>query len=160
MRVPSFLAEQHVPFETIVHPPAFTASKRAHFLHVPGKHLAKCVLLVSLEGPVLAIVPATCQVDLASAADHLGGALRLARSEEIPAIFGDCEWGGLVPFGSLYGLRTLLDESFDSEALLVFEAHQHAISIKMRCCDFERLEKPRRLALAKSEAVITASRRG
>jgi Ala-tRNA(Pro) deacylase len=148
MRVPSFLTEQHVPFEILIHPPAFTASRRARFLHVPGKQLAKCVLLVSAESPVLAVVPATGHVDLESVASLVAGPIRLARSEEIPAVFCDCEWGGLVPFGSLYGLTTLLDESFDREGLLVFEAHQHAISIKLRCRDFERLEKPRRLALA------------
>jgi len=171
MRVPSFLTEQHVPFETIVHPPTFTASKRARFLHVPGKHLAKCVLLEVVGptcrvGPVadgtyiaevlpgrqdllLAILPATHHVDLRMVADNVGGPVSLARGEEIPEVFRDCEWGGLVPFGSLYGLPSLLDDSFDPEAFLVFEAHLHAVAIRMRCRDFERLENPRRLSFAR-----------
>jgi Ala-tRNA(Pro) deacylase len=160
MRVPSFLADQRVHFETLVHPPAFTASRRARCLHVPGKQLAKCVLLVGstrsagtevLPGrqDLLAIVPATHHVDLEKVAINLDCQVRLATSDEIPEVFRDCEWGGLVPFGSLYGLQTLLDISFDPEVLLVFEAHQHAVAIRMPCRDFERLEKPRRFAFAK-----------
>ena len=148
MRVPSFLAQQHVPFDTLVHQPAFTATRRARFLHVPGKHLAKCVLLASVPGNILGIVPATHQVCLEAVAGYLGWPVRLARSEEVAEVFRDCEWGGLVPFGSLYNLPTLLDDSFDSESVLVFEAHQHAVAIRMRCKDFERLEKPRRLPFA------------
>jgi Ala-tRNA(Pro) deacylase len=154
MRVPSFLADEHVPFDTIIHPPVFTASRRAGFLHVPGRNLAKCVLLVSAEGPVLAIVPATRQVDLTAVAAKLEVPVRLARSEEIPAIFGDCEWGGLVPFGSLYGVPSLLDNSFEADDLLVFEAHRHVISIRMHCRDFERLEKPRRMALSRTTVSV------
>jgi len=175
MRVPSYLTDQRVPFETLVHPPAFTASRRAGCLHVPGKQLAKCVLLVGPTcrvGPagdkregaapnhvgslllpgrqdLLAIVPATHHVDLDQVAINIGRQMRLAQCEEIAEIFRDCEWGGLVPFGSLYGLQTLLDSSFEPEDVLVFEAHQHAVAIRMRCRDFERLEKPRRFAFAK-----------
>jgi Ala-tRNA(Pro) deacylase len=149
VRVPNYLTDLHVPFETVVHPPAFTATKRARILHVPGKLLAKSVLLAGPRGHVLAILPATHQIDLAVAAEALEGPVRLARVEEISEVFRDCEWGVLVPFGTLYGLPTILDESFDSEALLIFEAHLHALAIRMLCRDFERLEKPRRIAFAR-----------
>ena len=82
--------------------------------------------------------------------DQLGGPVRLACAGEIPQIFADCEWGGLVPFGTLYGLPTLLDASFPPDAVLVFEAHSHALAIRLRCREFERLERPRRCALATS----------
>jgi Ala-tRNA(Pro) deacylase len=148
MRVPEFLAEHHVAFETMVHAPAFTAAKRARVLQVPGKLLAKCVLLASPGGYVLAVLPATHYVDLDAVAKALGRPVRVAAIEEIADVFRDCEWGVAVPFGALYGLLTILDESFDREALLIFEAHLHAVAIRLRCCDFELLEKPRRIAFA------------
>ena len=37
MRISQYLAEQQVAFETVVHPPAFTAQKRAKILHVPAQ---------------------------------------------------------------------------------------------------------------------------
>ncbi|HYV36524.1 MAG TPA: YbaK/EbsC family protein [Gemmataceae bacterium] len=151
MRVTAFLAEEHVPFESMVHPPAFTATRRARNLRVPGKQLAKCVLLAGprFGGHVLAILPATHQVDLQKVAKALDGPVRLAQREEIPEIFRDCEWGALAPFGTLYGVPSLLDASFDPDSLLVFEAQLHACAIRMLCRDFERLEKPRRLSFAR-----------
>ena len=149
MRVPNYLADHQVPFETVVHPPTYTATKRAQALQVPGRWIAKCVLLVGPHGYILAVLPATHHIDLTAIADDLGGPVRLARVEEIPEVFRDCEWGTLVPFGTLYGLPTLLDESMDAEASLVFEAHLHALAIRMLCRDFVRLEQPRRLAFAR-----------
>jgi Ala-tRNA(Pro) deacylase len=149
MRVPLYLREQEVPFETLLHAPAFTAQKRAHRLHVPGKLLAKSVLLAGPTGYVLAVLPATCRVDLPAVAAAVGGPVRLARADEVAEVFRDCEWGVLSPFGTLYGLPTLLDASFEPDTIIVFEAHLHAITIRMRCRDLERLERPRRLAFAR-----------
>src|SRR5262249_61291418 len=43
MRLPEFLNEQRVPYEMMIHPPAYTSTKRARCLHVPGRRLAKTV---------------------------------------------------------------------------------------------------------------------
>jgi Ala-tRNA(Pro) deacylase len=149
MRVPQFLNEQQVAFETVLHPPAFTAARRARCLHVPGKHLAKSVLLAGPVGYLLAVLPATHRVDLKALSAALGGPVRLASASEVAETFRDCEWGVLTPFGTLYGMPTLLDDSIDPEALIVFEAHLHAVTIRMQCRDFERLEGPRRLRFAR-----------
>ena len=149
MRVPDFLREQEVAFETVWHPPAFTAQKRARCLHVPGRQLAKSVLLAGPSGHVLAVLPAPQQVDLEALAEALGGPVRLANATEVGEVFRDCEWGVLTPFGRLYGLPTLLEDSIDEGAVIDFEAHLHAITIRMRCRDFERLERPRRLRFAR-----------
>lgn len=147
-RIPQFLSEHQVRFETVVHPPAFTAQKRAQRLHVPGRLLAKSVLLATGRGYFLAVLPATHQVDLAALQTALGTSVRLATEEEIAGVFRDCEWGALAPFGTLYGLPTLLDDSFDPESIIVFEAQFHAITIRMGCRDYEALERPRRLPFA------------
>ena len=149
MRIPAFLLEHQIPFETIVHPPAFTAQKRARFLHLPGRQVAKAVLLHGPEGYVLAVLAATDHVDTERVGSALGGPVRLARDVEIAAVFRDCEWGVVPPFGTLYGLPVLLDESIPPEALMVFETTTHAEAVRMLGRDFERLERPRRLPLAR-----------
>jgi Ala-tRNA(Pro) deacylase len=149
MRVPEFLATQDVPFETLVHPPAFTAQKRARFLHLPGREVAKVVLLHGPGGYVLAVVPATRRVDPDRLAATLGGPVRLADDNEIARVFHDCEWGVVPPFGTLYGLPVLIDDSISPDTLMVFETTTHAEAVRMLCRDFERLERPRRLALAR-----------
>jgi Ala-tRNA(Pro) deacylase len=149
MRISDYLTEEHVPFETLVHPPAFTAAKRARFLHVPGRQVAKCVLLACGPKFVLAVLPATHEVDTPALAQALGGPVRLADPDEMATLFSDCEWGVLSPFGTLYGVPTVLDASFDPAALILFEAHAHAVAIRMVCADYERLERPTRLAFAR-----------
>ncbi len=145
MHVAQFLTEQHIPFEAIVHPPAYTAQKRAKFLHVSGKQVAKAVLLAGPRDFFLAVLPATHQVDTRALALALGKPVRLATSRELTEVFRDCEMGVVSPFGNLYGLAIILEEMIDPDAVLVFEGYTHADAIRMRCRDFERLERPVRL---------------
>lgn len=149
MRVADFLADQQVSCEYLLHPPAFTAQKRAKYLHVSGGRVGKCVLLRGPAGLLLAVLPASHRVDLGTLSEALGGPVRLASGRELAAAFGDCEWGVASPFGRLYGLETLLEESIPPEATLVFETHSHMEAVRIRCADFERLERPRRLHFAR-----------
>jgi Ala-tRNA(Pro) deacylase len=149
MRVPLFLSECQIPFDTLLHPPAFTANKRAKYLHVPGRQLAKCVLLSGPDNKVLAVLPATRQVDTDSVCRALGATYRLANDREVGEVFRDCEWGALAPFGTLYGVATILDEEIDPETWIIFQTHAHGVAIRMRCRDFEQLEKPRRFAFGR-----------
>jgi Ala-tRNA(Pro) deacylase len=152
MRIDAFLTDQNVPFEPLPHPPAFTAQKLAKYLHVPGDRVAKSVLLDGPAGYFLAVLPATHRVDTEQLGRDLGGPVRLAGGDEIADTFRDCEWGVVPPFGTLYGLRTVLDDSLPPEALLVFEGHTRFEAVRLRCADFERLEKPRRLRFARRPA--------
>jgi Ala-tRNA(Pro) deacylase len=149
MRVPDFLVERRVPFETLLHPPAFTAQKRARFLHLPGREVAKVVLLRGPGGYVLAVLPATQRVDTERLARALGGPVRLAADDEIAGLFRDCEWGVVPPFGTPYGLPVLLDDGITPDTVMVFETTTHAEAVRLLCRDFERLERPRRLPLAR-----------
>jgi Ala-tRNA(Pro) deacylase len=152
MRIDSFLSQQAVPYEPLPHPPAFTAQKRAKYLRVPGGQVAKAVLLRGPGGYLVAVLPATHQVDTDRLARALGGPVRLADDREIAQVFCDCEWGVVPPFGTLYGLPTVLDESVAPDTLLVLEAHTHVEAVRLLCRDFERLERPRRLAFARNRA--------
>jgi Ala-tRNA(Pro) deacylase len=148
MRVPDYLAGEGVAFETLWHPPAYTASRRAKYLGVPGRCFAKAVLLIGPDGPFLAILPATHRIDVALLSRDLGGPVRLAGEREVAEQFTDCEWGVVPPCGSVYCMPTLLDASLAPDSLLVFEGNSHLQAVQLRCRDFERLERPRRLHFA------------
>lgn len=150
MRIADFLADQQVPCEFLPHPPAFTAQKRAKYLHVSGGRVGKCVLLRGPFGYLLAVLRATHRVDLEVLTKALGGAVRLASDRELAEVFRDCEWGAAPPFGRLYGLETVLEESIPPDAWLVFETHTHAEAVRIRCGDFELLEQPRRMRFARA----------
>jgi Ala-tRNA(Pro) deacylase len=143
-----FLADQEVHFEALIHPPAYTAQRLAKQLRVCGRQVAKSVLLVCPGGYYLAVLPATHRVDFAAIGRTLGTPVRLAREEEIAGLFNDCEHGTLSPFGGLYGISTLMDDSFPAGGQLVFEAQRRSLAIRMRCHDFERVERPRRFRFA------------
>lgn len=149
MQVSQFLTEHQVHFESIVHPPAFSASKRAKILHVPGRQVAKTILLAGPEDYLLAVLPATLQVDTKWLSTALGGPVRLAEPREVTELFHDCEWGVVPPFGPMYGLPTILEDSIDPEATLVWEGHTHDEAIRLACRDFERLVRPIRLRFAR-----------
>src|SRR2546430_912455 len=78
-------------------PPAFSASKRARYLHVCGMQVAKAVLLRGPDGYFLAVLPSTHAIDLDVLSRHKGGPVRLARIDEAASIFRDCEWGTVSP---------------------------------------------------------------
>lgn len=149
MRISDYLTAQQIDFERLPHPPAFSAQKRAKYLRLPGRQVAKSVLLAGPSGYLLAVLPATHHVDTKLLAEHVGGAVRLASDREIAAVFRDCEWGVVSPFGTCYGLATLLDDSIPSDAPLVLETHTQFESIRLLCRDFERLVQPRRLLFAR-----------
>jgi len=148
MRIADFLTESHVPYETMVHPPVFTAQRRAHLLHIPGKRVMKAVLLAGPAGYFLAVLPASHRVDLKAVSKHLDMTVRLACVSEIAETFTDCERGVLVPFGRLYGIKSLLDAAIDPDTWIVFEGERHFLTIRMRCRDFDVLERPDRFDFA------------
>src|SRR5688500_5703742 len=104
MHVHQFWRDQEFRFETRIQPPAFTDQKRSRRLHIPGRQLAKCVLLAEGKRFLLAVLPATHHVDLERLTVLLEQPVRLATDEEVAAVFRDCEWGVSMPFGSLYGI--------------------------------------------------------
>ena len=130
MRIANFLNEQHVAYEYLPHAPAFTAHKLAKYLHVSGALVAKCVLLHGPTDYFVAVLPATCRIDTDKLAVALNGPVRIAADREMAAMFRDCEWGVVPPFGTLYDLPTVLEETIAPEATLVMETHTHVEAIR------------------------------
>src|SRR3954452_2619220 len=102
MSIRDFLESRHVWFETLLHCPAPSATRRAQSVHVSGRCVAKGVLVRTTTGNVLVVLPATHRVDLARLARGLGETeVRLATEDEVGRVFADCERGALPPFGRL-----------------------------------------------------------
>ena len=144
-RLESFLRDNRVPFQVHHHPEAFTAQEVAAVEHVPGRELAKVVLVSGGEQLAMTVVAAPDQVDLDKAAGALGaGEARLASEEEFSAQFPDCDTGAMPPMGNgtLYDVPVYVDTSLKDEDTIVFNACTHTDAIHMRYADFERLVKP------------------
>jgi Ala-tRNA(Pro) deacylase len=143
MRLDEFLTGRGVAYERLHHRPAYSANRVAQALHVPGREVAKAVLLRTGRGYALAVLPATRRVDLRRLGEDLWGEeVEVASEAEVGRVFPDCEAGAMPPFGSLYHLPTVVDESLAEDEQIVFEAQTHAEAIRMAYRDYEALEHP------------------
>ena len=145
MRIADFLTKKKVGFKIFSHPSAYDAQRLAHTLHIPGRVVAKTVLLRANGGYsyVVAVLPATKHIDLKLASAALGGSkLELATEADLAAHCPDCETGVLPPFGSQYAMQTIVDESLTKDVEIVFEGNTHDEAIRMKFEDFQRIEEP------------------
>jgi len=145
MNVRHFLDEAGVAFDVIPHRATCDAQRMSKELRLSGKHVAKTVLLRADHGYryLVAVVPACRRVDLTRASPVLGGSeLEIASESELIEHCPDCDAGVLPPFGSQYGMRTLVDADLLDDEWIVFEGNTHDEAIRMRTSDFRRLECP------------------
>jgi len=142
-KLKKLLDESHIKYITINHSPAYTARETAASTFVPRREFAKTII-VDLDGEkVMAVVPASRHVDVTALVKMTGAEIgRLATEEEFETLFPDCEVGAMPPFGSLYGMRVILDNMVSEVDDICFNAGSHAQIIRMECDDFIRLEQP------------------
>jgi Ala-tRNA(Pro) deacylase len=146
-----YLRENRIPFETQHHPRAVTAQEVAASEHVPGKMLAKTVMVLADREMVMLALPASYQVDLGKAATALGvKEVRLAEEEEFEDTFPDCEIGAMPPFGNLYGVPVYVDETLAEDETIVFRSGTHTDTMSVSYADFERLVEPTIAKFARS----------
>jgi Ala-tRNA(Pro) deacylase len=147
MNITAFLDERRCWYERVPHTPTYSAQRLAQTLHVPGREVAKTVLLrANLDGGhqfVVAVLPANKQIDFNRTAKLFsGGKVQLATEVEIGEHCPDCEFGVLPPFGSRYGMKTIVDSSLAEDEEIWFEGNTHNEAVRMKFEDFQRLEKP------------------
>jgi Ala-tRNA(Pro) deacylase len=145
MNVVEFLERGHYKFERVPHQPTYSAQRLAHELHVPGREVAKTVLLRANGGYefVVAVLPASKTIDVKRVSELLGGAkIELATEFDIAAHCPDCDFGVLPPFGSRYGMKTIADSRLADDEFIWFEGNTHEEAIRMKFDEFRRLEQP------------------
>jgi Ala-tRNA(Pro) deacylase len=149
LRLKKFLEQSNVPYEEHIHRTAYTAQQVAAEEHVPGRMMAKTVILFTGQSFAMAVLPAPRRLDIGAARAALGdNNARLATELEFVSLFPDSETGAMPPFGNLYGLPVLVDEALARSEAIVFNAGTHRETIRMRFADFERLVRPRICPLA------------
>ncbi len=145
----AYLDSEHVYYTVRGHRPAYTSPRVAAAAHVPGRELAKVVIVWFGGRLAMAVLPATQHIDL----DHLreltgDPTARLAHEDEFIALFPDCEVGGMPPFGNLYNMEVIVAEALTHDYEISFNACSHTEIMTLAYADFERLVKPRVLCFA------------
>jgi len=142
-RLTDYLDTHRIHYSTIPHPRTFTAQRIAASVDVPGREMAKTVM-VRIDGMLaMAVMPAPYQVDLHLLRKYTGAeSVELAEEHEFANIFPDCEVGAMPPFGNLYGMEVFVDSHLADDESIVFNAGSHTELIKMSYRDYARAVKP------------------
>ena len=152
-----YLDKQNVKYIVISHSLAYTAQGIAAITHIPGKELAKTVM-VKLDGRlVMAVLPASFHVDLKLLKKKTGANdAALASESEFKGQFPECETGAMPPFGNLYGIEVFADESLTNDEEIAFNAGSHLELIRLAWKDFERLVQPTVMHLVRESTSAAA----
>lgn len=137
------LDEAKVSYEVYNHPLAFTAQEIAASQHIPGKEMAKVVMLKVDGALVMAVVPASKMVSFQKVRAGLGAKdIALASETEFAAKFPECEIGAMPPFGNLFGLSVYVDPLLEKDENIFFNAGNHQQTVRVKYKDFKELVKP------------------
>jgi len=143
-KLKDFLDSNKIKYMTIKHSPAYTAPEIAGSAHIPGKELAKTVI-IKVDGKMaMAVLPASQRVNF-DLLKRIAGASKaeLASEQEFKDLFPECDVGAMPPFGNLYGMEVFVDESLLEDEEIAFNAGSHTELIRLAYKDFERLVKPK-----------------
>jgi Ala-tRNA(Pro) deacylase len=157
-RLKESLDSHNIKYVTISHSVAYTAQGIAALTHIPGKQLAKTVI-VKIDGRLaMAVLPASSQVDLSRLKEATDATdAGLASEQEFQDRFPDCETGTMPPFGNLYELPVFADESLARDKEIAFTAGSHRELVQLAWQDFEKLVRPRIVKFAKGESGSAAA---
>ena len=138
-----YLDSNKVKYVNVTHSTAFTAQDVAQTAHIPGKEMAKSVV-VWMDGTMaMAVLPASSMVDFNKLKESTGAkSVELASESEFKDRFPECEVGAMPPFGSLFNIKVVVDKSLAEDKEISFNAGSHHELIRMTYADYERLTKP------------------
>jgi len=143
-RLKDFLDDQHIKYVTIQHSMAYTAQEIAAKAHIPGKELAKTVI-VKIDGKnAMAVLPASYRINLGRLKQVCRASqVELASEEDFRDLFPGCETGAMPPFGNLYNMDVYVENSLVDDEDIAFNAGSHTELIKLSYQDFEKLVHPK-----------------
>ncbi len=142
-RLINYFADNRVPFQTLRHHQAFTAQEVAAEQKVPGKQVAKVVMVKANGNLAMLVLPAIYRINFAALTRVIGCPdVRLAKEPEFAQLFPDCDTGAMPPFGNLYQIPVYVDRSLAEDREIVFNAGTHYETMKVPYGDYARLAQP------------------
>ncbi len=132
-RLQDYLAEHQIAYEVLAHTRTMTSATTAQAAHLPGRSVAKAVVVADENGRyAVAVLPATAHVQLTRLERELHeSGLHLAAEPELGKLFPDCALGAIPALGEAYGLPTIVEEELVAQPDVFFEAgdHQHLVHV-------------------------------
>ncbi|MDA8095490.1 MAG: YbaK/EbsC family protein [Betaproteobacteria bacterium] len=134
--IEKYLDAHSIPYDVLIHPRASNSLEAAASAHIEGASLAKAVLLEDDAGYMMAVLPATRDLELSKLRQKISRKVRLATEDTIPNVFSDCQLGAIPPLGPAYGVDTIWDDSLENRSDIYFEAGDHEELIHLDAREF------------------------
>jgi Ala-tRNA(Pro) deacylase len=143
-RLKDYLEKNRIPYELGYHMMVYTAQEVAAAQHVPGKEMAKVVMVKADGKMVMLVLPASYQVDM----KKLKAALQckkvgMAKEKDFEELFPECEIGAMPPFGNLYNIDVWVDQVLAEDEFIVVQGGSHVETLKIKYSDYARLVSPK-----------------
>lgn len=139
MTLKRFLDDHDVSYDVVTHAKTGSSTMSAQSSHISGNSLAKGVVLKCNDDYILAVLPATCHVELEKLQDIVDGPVSLATESEASGLFPDCEEGAMPALGVAYGLSAVVDERLGGCDDIYFEGGDHRSLVQISGDQFDRL---------------------
>jgi len=141
-KLEKFLDENKIKYKLHEHKKVFTAHDEAQTQHIKTKEIAKVVLVRSDKNYALVVVPATKYTDFNKVKKALKSKkVSMAKESDITKILKS-KIGLIHPFGNLYQLPVLLDNSLAKQKTLKSSAGSYTESLEIKISDFMKLAQP------------------
>jgi Ala-tRNA(Pro) deacylase len=143
-KLESYLDDHGVKYLRIRHSPAFTAQEIAASAHIPGKELAKTVMVKLDDRMAMVVLPASNRIDFDLLREAVGAQqIELAEEREFRNVFPDCEVGAMPPFGNLFDIPVFVAEELTQDEEIAFNAGSHTELLRLPYREFARLVEPK-----------------
>jgi len=137
-KLEQYLTQRGIEYDLLPHAPTLSSMRTAQASHVPGRRLAKAVLVRKEAEYLLAVLAASRHLQLDALSARLNHDVELATEQEIGSFFGDCARGAVPPIGAAYGLEVIVDDSIAEEPDIYFEGGDHMTLVHMTGAQFAR----------------------
>ena len=136
-------------YETFQHQPVRTSEEAAATRPGYGLHQgAKAIILRVKRSKndkffVMLVFPANRKFDTKSVKDYFAARdIRFANENEVAALTGGIQPGGVPPFGNLFDLPVYVTPELLALERIVFNAGDRRFSLAMRSADYRQLVQP------------------
>ncbi len=136
-----YLADNGVAYDLLPHRHTSSSMNTAQSAHIPGKNLAKSVILEDENGYLMAVIPATERVKFRKVNHAVNRHMGMATESELGHLFSDCELGAIPAVGEAYSMESIVDARLESCSDIYFESGDHEELVHIKGSSFRKLMK-------------------
>ncbi len=138
----NLLDEAGVSYEILPHPRTESAAAEAEALALQPGDVAKTLVVVTQDGYVRAVLPASERIDLRKLREISGGGKRtvhLATEDDLARDYPEFDLGAVPPIGGPRRDPVVIDRHLAERDSVVLEAGSHEQSVRISTADLVRV---------------------